>query len=374
MAKHDIKNDTILALDLGTTFVKAILAHRRKDGSLEILGTGIAKQFPASMHCGAITDIPTVTSVCERAVGAAEKVAGIRAKNVIIGVSGEFVKGETTAIHYSRGKKPKPITEAEMAVLLKKAQDNARAAAKSQLAIETVNPEVSVRLINSSVVSINIDGCDVNNPIGFRGSDVKVRFYTAFAPLVQISAIEKICAELSLNLLSVVVEPFAICRAYLGDSGDTSSALFLDIGGGTTDLALIKKGGIEGTKTFAIGSDSAEKDPSIWFDGLTISLGDFTKFGELPTKILLSGGGAKNLDLVELIATSDWYQSLGIRKRPTLELIDPTKFEGFIYNRQSIEIDESYTTAMGLLRVASDVLADEPKNKLTERIAQILKN
>lgn len=373
MASRD-KNDIVLALDLGTTFVKAILARHNKDGSLEILGTGVAEQFPAAMHSGAIMDIPTVTSVCERAVGAAEKVACIRAKNVVVGISGDFVKGETTAIHYSRGKKPKPITEAEMSVLLKKAQDNARIVAKEQLAIETVNPEVEVRLINSSVVSINIDGCDVNNPIGFRGSDVKVRFYTAFAPMVQISAIEKICAELNLNLLSVIVEPFAICRAYLGDQGNTSSALFLDIGGGTTDLALIKKGGIEGTKTFAIGSDSAKKDPSIWFDGLIIALSDFTKFGELPTKILLSGGGAKNLDLVELIATSDWYQALGICKRPSLELIDPVQFDGFVYNRQSIEIDESYTTAMGLLRVACDILADEPKSKFSRRLAEILKN
>ena len=66
---------------------------------------------------------------------------------------------------------------------------------------------MEVRLINSAIVSLSIDGYKVSNPIGFKGSELVLQFYTAFAPLVHISAIEKVCAELNLDLVAVAVEP-----------------------------------------------------------------------------------------------------------------------------------------------------------------------
>ena len=75
------------------------------------------------------------------------------------------------------------------------------------MALETNNPDIEVRLINSAIVSLSIDGYKISNPIGFKGSDIAIQFYTAFAPLVHISAIEKVCAELNLELLAVAVEP-----------------------------------------------------------------------------------------------------------------------------------------------------------------------
>ena len=204
---------TILGLDIGTEFVKAVLAKPNKKGDLEILGVGKARQAEGNMHAGAVADIPAVVNVCEDALVKVEDQAGERAELVVVGIAGELIKGNTTTVNYTRKNPNKPITESEMEEIIKKVQQKSGEVAKKTVALETDNDNVEVRLINSAIVSLTIDGYKINNPIGFKGSDVVIQFYTAFAPLIHVAAIEKVCAELNLDLLTVAVEPFAVCRA-----------------------------------------------------------------------------------------------------------------------------------------------------------------
>ena len=135
----------------------------------------------------------------------------------MVGIAGELIKGNTTTVRYTRKNPNKPITEAEMNDIIKKVQAKSGEVARKTVALETGNKNVEVRLINSAIVSLTIDGYKISNPIGFKGSDVVIQFYTAFAPLIHVAAIEKVCAQLNLDLLSVAVEPFTVCRACLGD-------------------------------------------------------------------------------------------------------------------------------------------------------------
>jgi len=250
-------DEVILALDIGTEFVKAVIAERQPDNSLHIIGVGKEHQNMGNMYAGAIADISSVVSVCEKALSKAEEMAGIVSKMCVVGIAGELIKGNTRTIRYRRKDGNKPISEQEMQLIIQRVQEKSGDEAKKEIALETDNEEVEVRLINSAIVSLSIDGYKVSNPIGFKGSDLLIQFYTAFAPLVHISAIEKVCAELNLNLLAVAVEPFAVCRACLGDELDSSlSAIVMDIGGGTTDIAVVNDGGVEGTKMFGIGGRS----------------------------------------------------------------------------------------------------------------------
>lgn len=235
--------DTILALDIGTENVKAVIARQNKTGELDIIGIGRARQASTNMYAGAIADIPAVVEVCERALSQAEKMSGTTSKLTVVGIAGELIKGNTSTVRYRRKNGNKPLSEQEMALIIKRVQDRAGEQARQAIADETNNPDVEIRLINSAIVSISIDGYKISNPIGFKGTDVVIQFYTAFAPLVHISAIEKVCAELSLELLAVAVEPFAVCRACLGDALDSNfSGIVMDIGGGTTDIAVVSGG------------------------------------------------------------------------------------------------------------------------------------
>ena len=405
---------TILALDIGTEFVKAVLARPAKKGNLEILGVGKARQVEGNMHAGAVADIPAVVSVCEEALIEVEKQAGERANLTVVGIAGELIKGNTTTVNYSRKNPNKPITNAEMEQIIKKVQRKSGEVAKKTVALETGNENVEVRLINSAIVSLTIDGYKISNPIGFKGSDIVIQFYTAFAPLIHVAAIEKVCAELNLDLLTVAVEPFAVCRACLGDDVESSfSGIVMDIGGGTTDIAVVEDGGVEGTKMFGIGGrsfthqiaeslgvdfETAEnykldydtgklddrikskietalsRNISVWLTGVEVALEEFENVGSLPRNILLCGGGAGLSLLQETLAISDWYEGLPFARRPLIHLIDVNELPNLIIDDQ-FALDYSFATALGLLRVGVDTLAGAPsENKLRAKIAKLLQN
>lgn len=408
-------DDTILALDIGTENVKAVIARQSKNGGLDIIGIGRAHQGSTNMYAGAIADIPAVVDVCEKALSQAERMSGTTSKLTVVGIAGELIKGNTSTVRYRRKNGNKPLSEQEMALIIKRVQDRAGEQARQAIADETNNPDVEVRLINSAIVSITIDGYKISNPIGFKGTDVVIQFYTAFAPLVHISAIEKVCAELSLDLLAVAVEPFAVCRACLGDDLDSNfSGIVMDIGGGTTDIAVVDDGGVEGTKMFSIGGrsfthqiaevldidfDTAEqyklaiKNPAkvpadvrdqmlvairrnlaVWLSGVEITLEEFNLTDMLPNKILLCGGGAGLNELQDVLATTDWFKGLPFARRPIIHLVEVSDIPG-IENTTDAVLDYSYVTALGLLRVALDTLAGVPEESgLRAKLAKLLQN
>lgn len=410
---------TILGLDIGTEFVKAVLAKRTKKGGLEILGVGKAKQTEGNMNAGAVADIPAVVGVCEEALVDVEEQAGERANLTVVGIAGELIKGNTTTVNYSRKNPNKPISDNEMNEIIKKVQQKSGEVAKKTVAIETGNDNVEVRLINSAIVSLTIDGYKVSNPIGFKGSELTIQFYTAFAPLIHVAAIEKVCAELNLDLLTVAVEPFAVCRACLGDDPESSfSSVVMDIGGGTTDIAVVEDGGVEGTKMFSIGGKSftrqiaesigvdfetaeeyklnfdtgklddrikskvetaLSRNLSVWLTGVEVALEEFNNIGSLPRNVLLCGGGASLSILQETLALSDWYETLPFSRRPLINLIDVKDLPGINTETLNVEaisaLDHSFITALGLLRVGVDTLAGAPEeNKLKAKIAKLLSN
>ena len=407
--------NTILGLDIGTEFVKAVLAKPSKKGALEILGVGKAKQTEGNMHAGAIADIPAVVAVCEEALVQAEEQAGERAELTVVGVAGELIKGNTTSVNYTRKHPNKPITDTEMHEIIKKVQQKSGEVARKAVALETGNQNVEIRLINSAIVSLSIDGYKISNPIGFKGSEVVIQFYTAFAPMIHVAAIEKVCAELNLDLLTVAVEPFAVCRACLGDDLEsTFSGIVIDIGGGTTDVAVVEEGGVEGTKMFNIGGrsfthqiaetlgvdfDTAEnyklnydtgelddhikakvetalsRNLAVWLTGIEVALEEFENVGSLPRDILLCGGGASLSLLQEVLAVSDWYQNLPFARRPTIHLINVAELPDLVLRKDENKLDHSFATALGLMRVGVDTLAGAPKeNKLKAKLDKLLQN
>ncbi len=413
--QKNLKNsaDYLLALDIGTEYVKALIAKKGKN-TLKIVGVGKAHEAPTNMYSGAIADIEGVAQTCEEALAKAEEMAGVRASEVVIGIAGELIKGNTASIKYRRADASRPITDAEMENIIKQVQQRAGERARREVAIETNNKDVEVRLINSALVSLRIDGYKVSNPIGFKGKEVVVQIYTAFAPLVHISAIERVCDELQLDLVTVAVEPFAVCRACLGDDVESNfSGIVMDIGGGTTDIAVVDDGGVEGTKMFSIGgrsfthqiaqklglsfedaeklkllSESPKMKPEIrkkfdaaiarnldvWQSGVELAIEEFDQMETLPNQIFLCGGGAGLSAIPELLATSDWYKELPFSRRPIVNLIDPETIEG-IENETDRELDHTFVTAMGLLRVGMDTLSGTPENgSLKAKLAKLLRN
>lgn len=412
-SQQKVDKDYVVALDIGTEFVKALIA-KQTDEALEIVGVGRSRQDLSDMHSGAIADISGVVKNCEEALSEAEDQAGLQAKRVVIGIAGELVKGVTNTIRYRRPQPDRPLDEAEMEFIIEKVQERAASKAQRQIALETGNEEVEVKLVNSALVSIHIDGYKVSNPIGFQGRDVAVQIYTAFAPMVHIGALERVADELALELVAVAAEPFAVSRAVLGtDASSNFTAILADIGGGTTDIAVVNDGGVEGTKMFGIGGRSftrtiasemslsysdaeklkvniessqikptvakeaekaIDKTLDVWLAGVELALGEFDSVDHLPNRILLCGGGASLTKLVDALSEKDWYKELPFTKRPTVHHITPGEVIG-ITDATGLANDHTFITAMGLLRVGYDTMVgssdtDTIKDKLN-RILRI---
>ncbi len=409
--KH-AQGDYLVGLDIGTEYVKALIAKIQGD-HIEIVGVGRTHQQLGDMHSGAIADIAGVVKNCEDALSHAEEQAGLQAKRVIIGIAGELVKGVTNTIRYRRPQPDRPLDETEMEFIIEKVQDRASTKAQKQIALETGNEDVEIKLVNSALVSIHIDGYKVSNPIGFQGKDVAVQIYTAFAPMVHIGALERVASELALDLIAVAAEPFAVSRSVLGtDANSTFTAILADVGGGTTDIAVVNDGGVEGTKMFGIGGrsftntiatemnvsyDNAEKlkinmdheqvkasvkkdveaavdkTLEVWISGVELALGEFDSVDHLPNRILLCGGGSSLRPLVEALETREWYKELPFTKRPSVQLIDPGDVVG-ITDTTGGANDHTYITAMGLLRVGYDtIIGSNETDTLKEKLNRMLR-
>lgn len=406
-------NDYLVALDIGTEFTKALIARVGKKGLLEIIGAGRAKQEVGNMYSGAIADITGVVRSCEDALVQAEDMAGLQTKNVVIGIAGEFVKGLTSTVRYRRPKPEKELDAHEVEFIIQKAQERSAEKARRQIVAETGSPDVEIKLVNSAIVSLRIDGYKVTNPLGFQGKDVLIQIYTAFAPMVHVGALERIANELDLDLLAVAAEPFAVARAILGsDASNNYTAILIDIGGGSTDIAVVNDGGVEGTRMFGIAGrsftkaiandlgidhDKAEKlklhidDPklrpaakkavdeivekvlSVWEQGIELSLDDFESVDHLPNRILLCGGGSALDALVERLALGNWYRELPFTKRPTIQHIALDDVLDIADTTGKVK-DYTMMTAMGLLRVGYDTLIgnDAPDN-VNDKINRFLR-
>jgi len=412
-SKDESPEDTyVVALDVGTEFVKALIGRVVED-DVEIIGVGRKHQGLNDMQAGAVADIQAVTQNCDEALAQAEEEAGVSVRTAVIGIAGELVKGTTTTVRVSRKVADKPIDVTELERIIRLVQERAEQKARQELAWELGSKDVEVRLVNSALVGIEIDGYVVTNPVGFQGRDVVVQLYTAFAPMIHIAALERVAQQLDLDLLAVAAEPFAVSRSVLGNKNDGAmNAILMDVGGGTTDIAVITDGGVQGTEMFGIGGraytrgierdlgvdfDTAEeyklgldgttpknkikpvekslaKTVDVWVSGVSVALAEFDKLDHLPNRILLCGGGSSLDMLMDSLSTQTWYTDLPFTRKPVVQHIHPEDVVG-IADMTGRVSDHTFITAMGLLRVGLDTLqysGGEPTS-LQEKIDRILR-
>lgn len=389
-------DEYIVALDVGTEYVKALIGRISGEGA-EIVGVGRAKQNLTDMQAGAVSDIGAVVENCNQALAIAEEQAGVSVRTSVVGIAGELVKGTTTTVRCTRKDPNIELDVAEMERIVHLVQKRAEATARKNLAWELGGKQVEVRLVNSALVNISIDGYEVTNPIGFKGRDVLVQLYTAFAPMIHIAALERVATELDLDLMAVAAEPFAVSRSVIGDNPNANlSAILMDVGGGTTDIAVINEGGVQGTKMFGIGgraftrsierdltvnyqkaeklkiaysthedverrdevTQSLDRACDVWMAGVEVALGEFNSLENLPHQVLLCGGGASLEKVVSALKETNWYGQLQFSRKPNVSLIEPGQVIGIADKTDKIK-DHTFITAMGLLRVGLDTIAQQ---------------
>ena len=384
-----------IALDVGTEFVKALVFRIDGDKAV-ILGSGKQRQRLSDMQGGRVTDISGVIQNCEAALDRAFEEAGVAPKQCVIGIAGELVKGTTTTVYYKREKPKEKITVKELKEIIEQVQAKSFEKTRSDLAWETGHSEIDVKLVNSAVVDVKIDGYKVTNPVGFQGRDIQVGIFNAFAPIVHLGALQTIAEGLNLDLLSIAAEPYAVAQCVgLEDSAEFSS-IFVDIGGGTTDIAVVRGGGVEGTRMFAIGgrvftksisdmldlpfseaeklkidystgklgekteirekiSQALKNDCEVWLAGVQLALEEFSNVDLLPSKILLCGGGSLLPDIKDYLETKAWVKRLPFAKQPKIDFIKPSQLHSIVDETKKLTGSQDITP-MGLANLAIDLV------------------
>ena len=232
-------------LDIGTDLIK-VLVVRRDGPDGEVLGVGREPQAPAAMSGGAIADLESVIQACNRALEAAEDMARTVPGQVVVGIAGELIKGFSSTIAYPRENSKARVRSNEMSTMLQMVQRRALREAQHLLELERSYGQLEARLVHSAITSVRVDGYPVTNPVGFTGKNLEVTVFNTFAPMTHIDAIEAVVRELDLELAAAVAQPYALARACANEEVWAEGGIFVDIGGGTTDVALIRDGGVEG--------------------------------------------------------------------------------------------------------------------------------
>jgi cell division protein FtsA len=352
-----------LALDIGTEMVKSLvfkLDKKEKKGI--IVGIGRQRQKRGNMQSGAISDINGVIDTCRNAIEEAKQKANVDdVTNAVMGVAGELVKGTTTTVHYERANPSERINLTELKDIIQRVQWKALERIREQMEWE-LGRSVDVKLINAAIVDVRIDGYRVANPLNFQGKSLSISVFNAYAPLMHLGAVDMIAEELGLDLMRVAAEPYAVSASVGYEDIIDFSGIFIDIGGGTTDIAVVRNGGLEGTKMFALGGraftkrlaqslripfDEAEvlkmkyaygklqsnvaeqfskiltQDSKVWLGGVELSLMEFAEKDLLPSNIYLCGGGCALPEIGNVLLDEGWTKKLPFTKKPQVNFLQP---------------------------------------------------
>jgi cell division protein FtsA len=394
-----ISQDFLLSLDIGTEVVKALVFKIDKEhGTGIVKGVGRARQGLKDMHSGAVSDINGVIENSKRAIDMAKNMAGAKKiEKAIVGIAGELVKGTTTTVHYERIRPEIRIDLPELKNIIQKVQWKAFDRIRQQLAWETGHSEIEVKLINAAIVDVRIDGYKVTNPIGFQGRDVSIAVFNAYAPMIHLGALQTIADALKLDLLNIAAEPYAVAKSMGLDDISDFSAVFIDIGGGTTDIAVVRNGGLEGTKMFALGGRAftkrlaqelgvgfeeaevlkirysegklgqdvtmkiegiLEDDCNVWLSGIELSLSEFASSDLLPHRFFLCGGGSGLPGIKKSLMNSRWTRDLPFAKNPEVSFLQPKDVVNIADETGELR-DPQDITPMGLANLALDLVGEE---------------
>ncbi|HEY4028046.1 MAG TPA: cell division FtsA domain-containing protein [Candidatus Dormibacteraeota bacterium] len=357
------------ALDIGSDLVKALVV-RREAPTGAVLGVGREPQHPDAMAGGAIADVDLVIDACNRALEAAEDMAGTVPGQVVIGIAGEMVKGFSSSIAYPRERPGDRVRESELRNMLQLVEKRALREAQHLLELERSYSEVGeVRLVHSAITQCRIDGYPVTNPIGFQGQNLEVTVFNTFAPAPQVASLEAVARELDLEIAGTVSQPYALARACAADEAWELGGIFIDIGGGTTDVALLRGGGVEGTRMFGLGGQAFTRrlaadlglsyheaearklrhserllppdqeqtvsellltDAEVLLQGLALCLRELARGEVLPSNIYVCGGGSLLPELANELRKNMWAEGLPFEHQPRARLLTPSDAHSLI--------------------------------------------
>jgi len=357
-------NTPIVALDIGTETIKSIL-FTMNDYGVTVNKVSRIQQQQHAMRSGIITNLDTVLENCKLSIN--ELLSNLKPEEfpryVMMGIAGEYVQGVSIVVNYEREQHfEKEVTQKEQEKIIKEVKSQIAVTGKDDLSLRTGLKNDDIEILHITPTGMEIGGMPVNSLVGYKGRNVKLNFYASFAPRTYTEALRKVASSLNFEVLSIVSQPFAVARAHSGGRNTNFSAIFLDVGGGTTDVAIVKNGNVADTQMFAFGGRVFTKElarltgsdfrhaelrkikysqkelpkevmrqvqktmyttATLWMRTLKAALESCEDVGPLPTQIYLCGGGSLLPDIKSALMEFPWKRYLPIAVVPKIEMFTP---------------------------------------------------
>ncbi|MBM3116521.1 cell division protein FtsA [Jeongeupia naejangsanensis] len=236
-------NNLIVGLDIGTSKIVAVAAEIQDDGVLNVVGLGSATS--RGLKRGVVVDIEKTVGAIQSALGEAELMADCKIREVFTGIAGSHIKGINSDGMVAI--KDKEVTDADV-----------------QRVIETasaVNIPTDHQVLHILAQEYMIDGQEgVKEPLGMSGVRLHVNVHIVSGAVSAVQNITKCVRRCGLEIAEVVLQPLASATSVLTDDEKELGVCLVDIGGGTTDLAVFMGGAIRHTAVIPIAGDQITND------------------------------------------------------------------------------------------------------------------
>ncbi|MFN8309636.1 MAG: cell division protein FtsA [Chitinophagales bacterium] len=235
----------VVGLDIGTTKIAAIVAQQDQYGKFNILGIGRADSYGVAR--GEVVNIEMTVKAIREAVAEAERQSGVEIKVVYVGIAGEHISSKQNRDIYTL---PDPDTEVADSDI------KAMIANMHRLALEP-----GERIIHVLPQEFFLDGNPVTKtPVGMCGSRLEANFHIITGKVAAAQNIKKCIERAGLEMLGLILEPLASSAAVLNDEEMEAGVCLVDIGGGTTDIAIFQDGIIRHTAVIPFAGNIITED------------------------------------------------------------------------------------------------------------------
>jgi len=249
-------SDFVTGLDIGTTKTAAVIAVQGRDGTFDIAGFGVAPSL--GLRKGVVTDLEETVRSIESSIEIAERMAGRHVSSAWVGVTGEHVRSQNSHGIVAVSDDDREVGNADV----KRVVD---ASSIVQLPSER-------QIIHTLPREFSVDGQNgITDPVGMSGSRLEVESHIVTAGSSFVANVLKCVHRAGIEPDGVIFEPLASGAAVLLPEEKNAGVAMLDIGGGTTDLAVYWGGGVYHTWTLPVGGNIVTND---------IALGLKTSFQE----------------------------------------------------------------------------------------------
>lgn len=241
----DFNDNIVAAIDIGTTKIVAIIGRKNNDGKIDILGYGNA--MSTGVRRGMVLNIDQTVNAIRLAVDMAQNKAGLSITDAYVGIAGQHIRSIRNRGYILRDSYDEEISK-----------DDVQALIDDMYKVPIEVGEQIIHVLPQNFIVDNETG--VKNPVGMYGKRFEANFHIVIGDIAASNNIKKCVNRVGVNVKNLVLEPLASADAVLTDDEKEIGVALVDIGGGTTDVAVFYDGIIRHTAVIPFGGNVVTQD------------------------------------------------------------------------------------------------------------------